>query len=380
MSSDPDGDPLTFDVFMGTTPSNMTLVRADLATPLLLRSNLSEGTTYYWRVVAKDNHNGVTAGPVWTFTVRSNYPPNSPSMPFPANGSTHSGTSVTFRWVATDDDGDPLKFDVMIGTTSNPSTVIGQDISVLQLPYSGLQANTVYYWRVVVKDPYGGTAVGPVWNFSTPSSQDAGLILYMPFNGDASDQSGNQFNGSITGATFTSDRYGQPSSALAFDGNDVVTVPHSPVLNFDGASGFTVAAWIKLSGTQDDYAGIVAKGPTSTSYPGYMLVMRQNSRLGSAIGEPGELVVTGNRSLNDGQWHFVAVVQEYAGQTSTLYVDGVADASLGDPSISTVFDNTRPLFIGHDRNSSRWFRGYIDDVRIYDRSLSPEEINVLSQE
>ncbi len=66
--SDPDGDAVTYDVYFGTSSNPMTKVSSGQTGKTLNRSNLSIGTTYYWKVVAKDSKGGTTEGPVWRFT------------------------------------------------------------------------------------------------------------------------------------------------------------------------------------------------------------------------------------------------------------------------------------------------------------------------
>ncbi len=83
-----------------------------------------------------------------------------------------------------------------------------------------------------------------------------GLAAYYPFSGNANDASGNGHNGSLTnwpvtppntnGPTFTQDRFGNPTSALQFDGtNDYVSIPDSSAWNF-GTNSFTVALWVNF--------------------------------------------------------------------------------------------------------------------------------------
>jgi hypothetical protein len=108
--SDPDGNPLSYDVYFGTNP-----------TPSLLSSNqtgntykpatMSYSTLYYWKIVAKDNHGAVTNGSIWSFTTtdQPNNPPATPTRPSgPAYG--YSGTIIEFSTIAADPDLDQIKY------------------------------------------------------------------------------------------------------------------------------------------------------------------------------------------------------------------------------------------------------------------------------
>lgn len=92
--SDPEGDPLLFDVFFGNTNPPTTLIASNLQNQTYVRSGLDTSTTYYWRVVAKDNHLGFTSGPIWSFRTSSGGSAVGGLMayyPFDGNGIDASG-------------------------------------------------------------------------------------------------------------------------------------------------------------------------------------------------------------------------------------------------------------------------------------------------
>ena len=71
--SDPNGDPLTFDIYFGTDETNLELLESNWASTtynLTDKVNLNYSTTYYWQIVAKDNKGGETVGPVWSFSTQ----------------------------------------------------------------------------------------------------------------------------------------------------------------------------------------------------------------------------------------------------------------------------------------------------------------------
>jgi len=130
---------------------------------------LNNSTTYYWKIVAKDNQGATTTGPVWSFTTEvavANNPPNQPTSPNPGNGAINQPTSLTLTWSCSDPDGDPLTYDVYFGTSGNPPLVSGNQTGTGYNP-GQLNNSTTYYWKIVAKDNHGASTSSPIWNFTT---------------------------------------------------------------------------------------------------------------------------------------------------------------------------------------------------------------------
>ena len=170
--SDPDGDPLTYDIYFGTS-SNPSLVSGNQSNASYNPGQLNNSTTYYWKIVAKDNQDSSTTGPVWNFATDAlvNNPPNQPSNPNPANGAVNQLTSLTLTWTCSDPEGDPLTYDVYFGTSNNPSLVSGNQSSASYNP-GQLSNSTTYHWKIIAKDNYGNSTSGSVWNFTTEAVGD----------------------------------------------------------------------------------------------------------------------------------------------------------------------------------------------------------------
>jgi len=84
----------------------------------------------------------------------------------PADNSLNQSINIALSWTCSDPDGDPLLFDVHLGTTDEPQCVSSDQQPANYLPMS-LQYNTVYYWQIVAKDNQGNSTASPVWNFTT---------------------------------------------------------------------------------------------------------------------------------------------------------------------------------------------------------------------
>jgi len=105
---DPEGDPLTYDIYFGNANpppkvvSNQTNTTYDPG-----KLNISK--TYYWRIIAWDNYNTSTTGPLWYFITRLNNPPETPEPPSGPNDGA-AGVEYTFYTTTTDTDNDQIYY------------------------------------------------------------------------------------------------------------------------------------------------------------------------------------------------------------------------------------------------------------------------------
>jgi formylglycine-generating enzyme required for sulfatase activity len=168
-SIDPDGGTVTYDVHFGLNSpppqvtTNQTFASYDPPGELL------PGTTYYWRVVARDDESVQTPSPIWVFTTIG---PSVPTAPSPATGAVNVALTTPLSWQASvDPDGGPVTYDVYLDTT-DPPTYVYLDLSETTMwPSQPLAPSTVFYWKVVARDDEGGTSSSPVWHFTTLANQ-----------------------------------------------------------------------------------------------------------------------------------------------------------------------------------------------------------------
>ena len=98
----------------------------------------------------------------------TNQPPNVPTNPNPATGSTNVAVTAVLSWTGSDPENDPLTYEVRFGTANPPPQVVVSQSAASYDPPGNLANNTTYYWQIVAKDAVhpSGTA-GPVWSFTT---------------------------------------------------------------------------------------------------------------------------------------------------------------------------------------------------------------------
>ncbi len=206
--------------------------------------------------------------------------------------------------------------------------------------------------------------------FENQSSNEYGLVGYYPFNGNANDESGNGNHGVENGnVTLTTDRFGKVDSAYLFDGSfDYINIGSST--DFDFTNNFSVGVWLK-STTLNTLNTLVRKGQYSWS-----LEIRtiENAQFGA---DGISAVALGLTSLADDRWHHV--IGTYDGSTISVYVDGVLDDSKST-SGNSVVNGTEVWIGGNSQDDNRWFTGTMDDVRLYNRALSMEEVVALYAE
>jgi len=201
---DPDGDPVKYDIYFGTDP-NPPNVETNYTDTTYNPSGLTYNTQYYWRIDAWDDYNYSTTGPIWTFHTKEGAPPYVPSNPDPANESTNIHITTNLSWTGGDPDGDPVKYDIYFGTDPNPPNVETNYTDTTYNP-SGLTYNTQYYWRIDAWDDYNYSTTGPIWTFTTTSSNNPPNKPSRP-------------SGPANGRTFTS--YTYSSSTTDPDGDEL---------------------------------------------------------------------------------------------------------------------------------------------------------------
>ena len=179
-STDPDGDPVKYDIYLWSNPESMVIKALDFAAnSYTISQPLDYGTKYYWKVVAKDGKGGETEGPVWNFTTKTNRPPESPSIPYPANDANNISTTPALSWGnCTDPDGDTVKYDVLFGEYDQSLTEIATDLSINNFKIKEpLKYDTKYWWKVIAKDENGGQSQGAIWTFTTSSEPNTPPII-----------------------------------------------------------------------------------------------------------------------------------------------------------------------------------------------------------
>ena len=217
-----------------------------------------------------------------------------------------------------------------------------------------------------------------------------GLVGWWPFNGNANDESGNGNNGTNNGATLTIDRNGIANSAYSFDGVDDYIIGLS---NSFPTNQRTVSVWFFSNniGIGNLGRGVLGYGGNTCGQSWNMHLDNPGSPLGSDSYEVNThcnvFSVTSSYGslIPNGNWHNWVVTTDPSG--TYFYLDGVIINSSNSFINNTVAINKNFVFgifpnengIGasiNEPNNTVW-NGMIDDIGIWNRALTPQEITNL---
>ena len=174
------------------------------------------------------------------------------------------------------------------------------------------------------------------------------------------------------GATLAEDRFGNLNSAYGFDGIDDHIA--YPTLFSSAPVAITTAAWFKAMQTNDE-GKILYHGDNGE----FQLISIGDSALG-AVHLPSTWYFTYATTIPS-NWHFLTGVWEQGG-SYLLYLDGILVDSISVPNepLLDVGPTYQPSIGSYNRTAGSYYWGYIDDIRIYDRALSVNEIDSLFNE
>ena len=300
-----------------------------------------------------------------------------PSTPSSLTASVVSGTQINLSWPAATDNLGVTGYQVerCQGAGCTTFALIASPPTTGYLD-TGLTAGTTYSYRIRARDAVGNLSGNSIIATATTGGAPAGgLVAAYGFNEGtgitSSDASGNNNTASLNTAIWATQ--GKFGMALFFDGTSKVTVPDAPSL--DLTTGMTLEAWVypTVAGGGDWPTIMMKEAPPN---PPYVLYGKVWSPTGPVL--PGmrayttaAYVVSGGSVLPANTWsHFAGT---YDGTTLRVYLNGTQIASLA--ATGALANSTGLLSIGGNSGSSiEYFRGLLDEIRIYNRALSASEI------
>lgn len=211
-----------------------------------------------------------------------------------------------------------------------------------------------------------------------PTSLQVGLIFHVPFSGNANDVAVGGLPGTVTGATITTDRHGEVNEAYRFNGvDDYIDYGAAPELALGDVAPYTMTAWMKPEDLGDTRRHIAISKFNGGVAAGWYLAINSERRI-QAYRNNVPWSVAGNpvNVLDE----YVHIASTYDGANLSVYRNGELDATVAFPR--NDHDRSTHVLIGGVFSRDEVvpsFKGVLDDVRIYNRVLTQEELTWLAE-
>jgi hypothetical protein len=205
-----------------------------------------------------------------------------------------------------------------------------------------------------------------------PDPSTEGLVAAYAFENDVNDSSGNGLNGTIVGdPNFVE---GIAGMALDFNGDDYVDCGNDE--RFSVTEYLTVALWVNIRTIPTAWTGAITKGNTAWRISNYNTTQRMH--FGFENGSRGWQAANSETELNADEWYHVCGVYDI-NVGAKIYINGVEDGS--NPDTEGITQNTSIVAIGTNSDSTypeQAWDGLLDEVMIFDRALSADEVLYLA--
>jgi len=227
---------------------------------------------------------------------------------------------------------------------------------------------------------------------AVPSFVNEGLVAYYPFNGDAQDATGNSLEGIVTdnsgngihlvnvGAKPAPDRHGKPDKALQFSGKEYLRFGRK----LSDMPKQTTTAWVNTENTAEKMGTIFSD---LTPHGGNDLIFWVSptggrvraDKSGGVLGVDGDptggLFVFPESNRPGKDWfHVVWVLEE---KSSKIYLNGEQTAEITATGSNVGYHQAETGRWDHRFGARDYFKGAMDDIRIYNRALSAKEVEAL---
>ncbi len=338
--------------------------------------------TYYWQVAAYEPNDTPRYSPVWTFETIPAIPmiTTEPADGLVAIGYTGTVLSLeqsrgdTYEWFRSTDDDNSTPTDTSVATGSCSGSTVSLDLTTVAV------SDESYYYCVITN--IDGTATS-----GTATLETRRLVGHWSLNGNANDSvtvTSDVYpavnHATVFGAVYVAGESGSANSALKFDGisNYVACAAGTGPRP---ATAITVSAWAKPD-SYNEYGGIAALiHDTDSIESGYFL---GTSDAGDFLG--GVTGIDGISYLSDGggnsttQWSHVVFTND--GSTTRIYVNGLEKASVEeitpiDYDPTSVEWTTFEIGRLYDDDEEFWYKGTIDDVRVYNYGMTTAQVITL---
>ena len=206
-----------------------------------------------------------------------------------------------------------------------------------------------------------------------------GLVGWWPFNGNANDESGNGNNGAVNGATLTVDRFGNNGKAYSFDGvNDFINF--SSNTSFNILSDVTISCWSKTISNISSQQQLIWFGDSQSGKDPYSVAINSNNYFYFRRDVASGTTIRQINSLSTFNSNYYHIVGTYNSSTNRMkiYINGlIQDSVNADYSINYTTQNMYLNFGVANNGTQQFYKGSLDDIGIWNRALTQQEITNL---
>ncbi len=313
--------------------------------------------------------------------------PESPAAtnPTPAHEANNiDAEEVEISWTSP-----ATSFNVYLGTSAEDLALEIEDTDGTADAFTELENGTTYYWRVDALTEEG-TTTGDVWSFTTSVPVQTGdLVGHWKLDGTsgtlAQDSGPYENHGRLTNIPDPQWVEGKEGNALDFSNweeNSHIQIPDQPHLNFDESS-FSIAFWMKAPpelGAGSFY--IFHKGTFNTQNGGtghwHGLEVKEGL-IRYAVDDDitkTDVTIDDNSPFFTDEWVHVVTIRDTENDKLKIYLNGELMAEKQDGTNAPI-GNSFPLLVGNNYDLNSPYKGTLDDFRIYDYSLSSQDIAAL---
>lgn len=318
-------------------------------------NNLSAGN---YSIMVKDANGCITKSDYVVINSNTTQPPTANSQTFDKGATvadlTASGTNI--KWYA-----DPVSSNVL-----SLSTVLQTGTYYASQTINGCESSSRLAITITIK---------PIQiDDKIPAN---GLIAYYPFSGNANDISGNGSSGAVTGAVLTTDRFGNSNSAYSFDGAgsyidaNIANIPQ-------GNTARTISGWFKTNTPNPGENGDVCifNYGALSRLQRFGLTVYSKGYLETSTGPNaiGDDFYVNNFNYLSNDWYFFTLT--YDGAKLSIYINGkyIDQKAVNLNTIGNIFRIGQRI---SGDSIKEGFKGTIDDIAIWNRVLTPEEISAM---
>ncbi len=210
-----------------------------------------------------------------------------------------------------------------------------------------------------------------------------GLVGWWPFNGNSNDESGNTHNGTNYGAILSSDRNNISNSAYSFNGSS--NFIEVPLVNVSNSNSITISAWVNTTDITSTINSHIMRQDNGKTALDWLLAFQNSGTILSfgltTGGNFSELDININANNYVNKWiHILAL---YDGAKRYVYVNGLLIGSDDKSGVLQYTSNATFAFGAAlakyfgNVNGCEFLKGKLDDIAIYNRALTQEEITAL---